>query len=422
MTALLKELYDSLRMSQGGRAVSSSDDPLVLQLSQLVLSHGLQSRASDIHIEPTLSGARIRYRIDGILHEVLQVPQEIRDPLIRSIKVKANMATENIGRSKPQDSRIDFEMDGHKIDLRLSSFPTLFGDVLAMRLLSHTAAPLTFDQIGFAPETLEQFERLIRRPNGFILVTGPTNTGKTTTLYAAIHRLRSPHTKIITLEDPVEYQLDGVIQGQINPTIGLTFSSGLRAILRQDANVILVGEIRDTETVDVAIRAALTGHLVFSTMHTRHSLGAITRLLDMKIEPHLIVASVTGIVAQRLVRVLCPQCQTADPIAASAFTRLWTQETGAAPLAESLSRLRKGIGCPACNATGYQGRVGIFELLILTDAVKRAILNQPAGGLYQAVVASGGLQTMLLDGLRKAARGQTSVDEVLRVTGETEGL
>ena len=426
MPKSLRELYDDLRIAHGpvdrGRGASTPEDPFILRLAQLVLSYGLEIRASDIHIEPTASGARIRYRIDGILHEMLQLPPEIRDPLLRSLKVKANMATDVVGRSKPQDGRIDFEANHRTLDLRLSSFPTLFGDVLAIRILDRSAPLLALEQLGFPPTMLKGFEQLIRRPNGLILVTGPANSGKTTTLYAALNKLRSPHIKVVTLEDPVEYQMDGVDQAQINPSIGLTFASGLRAILRQDANVILVGEIRDKETADIAVRAALTGHLVFSTIHTRHSIGATTRLVDMEIEPHLILASISGIVAQRLVRLLCSKCRVPDPLAAKTFTRLWIQETGAAPAETSPASFSRGEGCSACNLTGYQGRIGIFEFLILVDELKQLVLERASGRLYKSAVASGHLRTMLLNGLEKAAQGLTTVEEVLRVTGETEDL
>ena len=419
----LRELYEELQVAQGtGRrpAGAGQDDPFMFKLMHLVLSHGVQVKASDIHIEPTAAGARIRYRIDGILHEMLQLPPETRDPLIRAIKVKANMANDAVGRSKPQDSRIDFEAEGQKADLRLSSFPTLFGDVLAVRILVRSASLLAMEQVGFPPPLLKEFERLIRRPNGLLLVTGPAGSGKTTTLYAALNKLRSPHIKIVTLEDPVEYQVDGINQAQINAALGVTFASGLRAILRQDANIILVGEIRDKETADIAIRAGLTGHLVFSTMHTRHSVGAATRLIDMEIEPHLILAVLNGVVAQRLVRLICPQCKAPDPPAATMFTTLWQRETGAAPPEPGLQSLSRGRGCPACNQTGYRGRSGIFELLVPDEELKHLILQRSTTQLYRTAVASGRLRSMLRTGLEKVAAGLTTLEEVLRVTGESE--
>ncbi len=424
----LRDLYDNLRIAQGhgqkDRAVSSSEDPFIVKLMQLLLSYGVDLKASDIHIEPTAVGARVRYRVDGILHEMLSLPPEISEPFIRSVKIRANMATDVIGRSKPQDGRIDFGSNGpnaKKIDLRISSFPTLFGDVLAIRILDRSAPLLELEQLGFTPSTLKEFERLIHRPNGLFLVTGPANSGKTTTLYAALNKLRSPRIKVVTLEDPVEYQVEGIDQGQINPAIGVTFASGLRSILRQDSNIILVGEIRDKETADIAIRAALTGHLVLSTMHTRNSLGAATRLIDMQVEPHLIVASVSGVMAQRLVRALCTGCRAPDLVAARTFTALWKREMGSALSESELAQVSKGAGCTNCHTTGYRGRLGIFELLIFTDELKQLVLDRASGQLYRSAnVVPGMVQTMLLDGLQKVVQGLTTVEEILRVTGETD--
>ncbi|MBI4342399.1 MAG: type II/IV secretion system protein [Candidatus Omnitrophica bacterium] len=421
MPKTLKELYDDLRVTQAPRAgaAATTDDPFIIKLAQLILAYGIQIKASDIHIEPAPIGARIRYRIDGMLHEMLDLPQETRDHLLRSIKVKAGMATDAVGRSKPQDGRIDFDVNGRKIDLRLSSFPTLFGDVLVFRILDRSAPLLALDQLGLPPDFLKDFERLVRRPNGMIVVTGPAGSGKTTLLYAALNKVRSPSIKIITLEDPVEYQVDGIDQGQINPAVGLTFASGLRAILRQDANIIMVGEIRDKETAEIAVRAALTGHLVLSTMHTRNAYGAATRLIEMGIEPHLIVSSITGVVAQRLVRLLCPQCKTPDPVTTQAFAALWAKEAGSLPPPASLNAIRKGVGCPACNRTGFQGRMGIFELLLLTDDLRQQIIER-ASGQSSSRPGGFGFRTMRLNGLEKVAQGLTTIEEVLRVTGEAE--
>ena len=422
----LKERYDDLRIAHGNiqaaRLATAADDPFVVKLVQLVLDCALDVKASDIHVEPTAAGARIRYRIDGMLHELLKVPPEVRDPLIRSLKVKASMANDAVGRSKPQDNRIDFQTNGRMVDLRLSSFPTLFGDVLSVRVLDRSASLLGLAQVGFSPAMLKDYERLVRRPNGMILVTGPAGSGKTTMLYATLNTLRSPTIKIVTLEDPVECQMEGVDQAQVNPAIGLTFASGLRAILRQDANVILVGEIRDKETAEIAVRAALTGHLVLSSMHTRNALGAATRLIEMEIEPHLILASVTGLLAQRLVRVPCRQCARPDPAAAPAFARLWEQETGRVPVESDWANLCRGAGCPSCNRTGYAGRTAIIELVVLDDELKQVILDRASGKIKKLPAGPGTPGTMLRHGLEKAGRGDTTLDEVLRVTGEAEEL
>jgi type II secretory ATPase GspE/PulE/Tfp pilus assembly ATPase PilB-like protein len=418
----LKELYDDLRIERGHetRGAQTPEDPFVLKLANLLLAYGVEARASDIHVEPTAVGARVRYRIDGLLHPMLEVPHEISEPLIRSVKLKASMTADAVGRSKPQDGRLDFLINSRTLDVRISSFPTLFGDVLALRLFDRGAPLLRLEELGLAHTPLEQLERLIHRPNGMLLVTGPAGSGKTTTLYAALNAIRSPQVKVVTLEDPVEYQMEGVDQGQINQAVGLTFASGLRAILRQDANVILVGEIRDKETAEIAVRAALTGHLVFSTMHTRNALGAATRLIEMGIEPHLILASITGVVAQRLVRRLCPQCKAADPAAAETIRRLWAQETGEPP--PDAKTLCHSAGCPSCNATGYQGRAGIFELLVMTDEFKQLILRRATGQLARRAEDPRILRTMRQDGLEKAAQGLTTIEEVLRVTGEVEDV
>ena len=418
----LREIYDEFRLANGirdGRPSKPLDDGAMSRLMQLFLAFGVQVKASDIHLEPIAVGARVRYRIDGILHDMLTMPTEIRDPLIRAVKVRAGMTNDGLGRSKPQDSRFDFEAEGHNLDVRLSSFPTIWGDAVAVRILDRSRSLFKLEELGFPPQALKTFETLIKRPNGFLLVTGPTGVGKTTTLYAALNKLRSPRIKIVTLEDPVEYQMDGISQGQINPAIGLTFASGLRAILRQDADVILVGEIRDKETADIAIRAALTGHLVFSTMHARHSFGATTRLLDMGVEPHMILASITGIVAQRLVRLVCRQCRQPDRLAAQNFERIWNQETGAAPLIGDL-HLVKGQGCGACNGTGYQGRFGVFELLALNDELRQLILDRATHQIYRGVLSGTKFRGMLMDGLEKAAQGLTTLEEVLRVMDESE--
>ncbi|MBI3324549.1 MAG: type II/IV secretion system protein [Candidatus Omnitrophica bacterium] len=423
MTQSLRSLYDELRMSRRGSEAraQSSDDPFILKLSSLLLSHGVELRASDIHIEPSATTAKVRYRIDGMLHEMLQIPRDVSEPLIRSIKVKANMATDVVGRSKPQDGRIDFEMTGRTLDMRLSSFPTIFGDVLAIRILDRSKPLLQLEDLGMPPGVLRELERVISRPNGLFLVTGPANSGKTTTLYAVLDKRRSPHVKIVTLEDPVEYQMEGINQAQINPQVGVTFASGLRAILRQDSNIILVGEIRDKETAEIGIRASLTGHLVLSTLHTRHAAASATRLIDMEIEPHLIVASVTAILAQRLVRVLCAKCKQPDPEATKTFLDLWKRESVFPPPPADQLFTSHSAGCASCTFTGYQGRCGVFELLTLHEELKQLILDRASSRLYKAAI-SAGMRTMLVDGLDKVAKGQTTIAEVLRVTGETEDL
>lgn len=424
MPKSLQELYKELLRESGAageaRLVDSLGEQFMGRLTQLLLSWGVQAHATDIHVEPGLSGVRIRYRIDGILYEMLHLPSEISDQLIRSMKAKAKMTTEMKELGRPQDSRFIFKSEDEKVEMRLSSFPTVRGDLLAFRLFNRTSIPLEFHQLGFSDHLRNEFESLLRLPYGFILVVGPTGSGKTTTLHTALVTLRSPQLKIVTLEDPVEYELDGVSHTQINPASNLTFASGLRALLRQDVDVILIGEMRDTETSEIAIRAALAGHLVFSTFHARHAFGALHRFLDMGIEPHLVSAALSGVLSQRLARLICPHCKVPDPHAAESFKRIWAQKTSASPPPDlNLTRLSKGTGCPSCASTGYQGRTGLFELVTLTNEIKAWILDRFSGDLRK-IARDLGVRTFLIDGLEKAAQGLTTIEEVLRVTGETE--
>lgn len=424
LTNPLIEQYTDLQLSTAtvkGHGNVTPGDSFIIKLMQLLFSYAIEVRASDLHIEPTQEGAHVRYRIDGVLQEMLQLSVEVREPLIRAIKTKAALTLDAVGRSKPQDGRLDVQLDSKILDVRLSSFPTIFGDTLAMRFFDHTSSRLQLAQLGISPSIWKSFQQTIRRSNGLLLVTGPTNSGKTTTLYAVLEQLRSPHVKIVTLEDPVEYQMDGINQGQINPQVGLTFASGLRAILRQDANIILLGEIRDRETVEIAIRAALTGHLVLSSLHTKHACGAVIRLLDMGVEPHLIISAIIGVLAMRLVRLVCPACAVSDPLGAQTVARL-VAEGFAKNLSQVLSSptvtLRKGKGCAACNGTGYKNRTAVFEFLTLSGDLKYIILEKSLQQLYAGALKSG-MVTMLEDGLEKACQGLTTVEEVLRVAGDT---
>jgi len=380
----------------------------VVRLVNLIITRGVEVGASDIHIEPFEGQLRIRYRIDGVLHETDAPPVRLQAAIASRVKLMAKM---NIAeRRLPQDGRIKLKVLNRAIDLRVSTMPTIYGESVVMRILDRESVFLTLDRLGFPEREQRQFERLIQRPYGIILVTGPTGSGKTTTLYAALDKINSPDRKIITVEDPVEYQLNGVNQIQVKPKIGLTFANGLRHIVRQDPDVILVGEIRDGETADIAIHAALTGHLVFSTLHTNDAAGAVTRLQDMGIESYLIASSVLGILAQRLVRLVCRECRELFPV--DGEIRREIAQNG-----DDLETYR-GRGCETCNYTGYRGRTGIYEFLIVDEEIRRLVLQKTSAQVIKQAAVATGMRTLREDGWEKVRRGITSVSEVLRVTQE----
>ncbi len=386
----------------------------VIRLVNLLISQAIEKRASDIHIEPFERDLRIRYRVDGILHEAETPPKRLQAAIISRVKIMANL---NIAeRRLPQDGRIKMRVAGKKIDLRVSSIPTQFGESVVMRILDRSSILLSIEDLGFPEDFQKIFLKMIHLPHGIFLVTGPTGSGKTTTLYAALNQINTADKKIITVEDPVEYQLPGVNQIQVNPKIGLTFSSGLRSIVRQDPDVILVGEIRDTETAEIAIQSALTGHLVFSTLHTNDAPSSITRLTDMNVESFLVSSVIEGILAQRLVRLLCDHCSRyidSDP------GLLRDLRTVIPDLPDSF-RPRQGQGCDECGGTGYMGRKGIFELLVINEEI-RSLINQnsPVGDLRKAARRAG-MRTLREDGWLKVIRHETTVEEVVRVTQEDE--
>jgi general secretion pathway protein E len=382
----------------------------VIRLVNALIARALEQRASDIHIEPFEKELRIRYRIDGILHDIDAPPRKLQAALISRVKLMAKL---NIAeRRLPQDGRIKLRMLGREIDLRVSSLPTLYGESVVMRILDRSNISVTLDSLGFPTDTLGDFEKLINRPYGMILVTGPTGSGKTTTLYGALDKINSPDKKIITIEDPVEYQLRGVNQIHVKPQIGLTFANGLRSIVRQDPDVIMVGEIRDYETAEIAVQAALTGHLVFSTLHTNDAAGAVSRLLEMGVEDYLLASSLLGIMAQRLVRTLCKQCRR--PVELGVLREMNGKTTNgqeSIPIAAYEAR-----GCEECAMTGYRGRSGIFELLSVNEGVRQLILKRSSADIIKNFAVSQGMRTLREDGWRKVREGTTSVAEVLRVT------
>ena len=390
--------------------LDASTDAPVIKLVNTILSQAVRVRASDIHIEPYNREIKVRYRVDGVLYNSLSPSRHLHSAIVSRIKVMAKM---NIAEKRlPQDGRIRLKVADRDFDIRVSTLPTSFGERVVMRLLDKTTVLIGLEEIGLYPEQMEIMERLISAPNGIILVTGPTGSGKTTTLYAALNRINSPDKNIITIEDPVEYQLQGIGQIQVNNKIGLTFAKGLRSIVRQDPDVILVGEIRDSETAEIAIHAALTGHLVFSTLHTNDAAGAITRLIDMGVEPFLVCSSVNAILAQRLVRVICPQCKEAY----RADSRVVGQLGVGGGDGEVV--LYRGRGCDYCHQTGYRGRSGIFEFLLMDDTIRSLVLRTSDATALKKAAMDRGMKNLREDGVRKVLDGITTVEEVLRVTGE----
>ncbi|MDD5723205.1 MAG: type II secretion system ATPase GspE [Syntrophales bacterium] len=381
----------------------------IIKLMNLTLSRAVKDRASDIHIEPYQSSLVIRYRIDGVLYNALKLPKKIQSALLSRVKVMAKL---NIAEKRlPQDGRIDIKIGDKAIDIRVSVIPTAFGERIVLRLLDKTGVILKLPDLGIDEERFNLFSDLIQSPHGIILVTGPTGSGKTTTLYAALSTIKSPEINIITIEDPIEYRMEGIGQIQVNPKIDLTFAKGLRSIVRQDPDVILVGEIRDRETSEIAIQSSLTGHLVFSTLHTNDAASAITRIIDMGVEPFLISSSVVAIIAQRLVRVLCPVCREAYTPDDKSLTKTGIDKT----LLEGHTFYRKR-GCPSCMNTGYRGRAAIFEMMVLNDHLKKLILKTSDSNQILKEAVRSGMLTLLQDGSRKVLEGITTIEEVFRVT------
>jgi general secretion pathway protein E len=386
----------------------ASEAPII-RLVNLFLTRAVESRASDIHIEPYEHELKIRYRIDGILYDMETTPKQYQAAIISRIKIMAKL---NIAeRRLPQDGRIRLRVNEREIDLRVSTVPVMHGESVVMRILDREHLVIDLTQLGFLSDTLSTFHQLIGRPHGIILVTGPTGSGKTTTLYGALDKINSPDKKIITVEDPVEYQIQGINQIQVKPQIGLNFDNTLRHIVRQDPDVIMIGEIRDLEAADIAIQAALTGHLVFSTLHTNDAPSAITRLLDIGVENFLLSSTIRGILAQRLVRAICPACKEVDTQAMN------TEEVQALGI-DSHAVLYRGRGCEKCSQTGYYGRTGIFELLLVTDEVRKMIVKKVDATQIRNLAREQGMRTLLEDGIRKVMAGKTSLGEVLRVTQE----
>jgi len=383
-----------------------ASEPTLINLVNLIISQAIQDGASDIHIEPFEREMKVKYRIDGILHEIAPPPKNLQPAIVSRIKIMAGMDIAK--RHVPQDGHIRINLTEAQVDIRVATIPTIFGESVVLRLLNKSTTHLSLEEIGFGVDTFRRFNLLLERAYGIVLVCGPTGCGKTTTLYGALSRIYTSEKKIITIEDPVEYQLDGVNQIPVRETRGVSFASGLRAILRQDPDILMVGEIRDLETAEIAIRGALTGHLIFSTLHTNDAASAITRLLDMGVEPYLIASSLQGVLAQRLVRRLCDCCRVPvrpDPMIVAQFDKTAQDVEGV--------MFYEAVGCEVCKGRGYSGRIAVAELLLMNAELQRAILSQESSQAIKSL-ALGTMQTMREDGWNKVCRGITSVDDILR--------
>ena len=393
-------------------AKSLAETAPIIRLMNQIMTEAITSNASDIHMEPQKRYLRIRYRIDGVLRDTMNLPKNIQPGIISRVKIMANLDIAE--RRRPQDGRINLKFRGREIDLRVSVLPGIFGEKVVLRILDKEKSLIPLEQLGFSEESLEIFKTLIKQPYGMILITGPTGSGKSTTLYAILRILNSPEVNILTVEDPVEYQLDGITQVQVNPKINLTFANALRSFLRQDPDIILVGEIRDKETAQIAMEAALTGHLVFSTLHTNDSFSAPTRLIDMGIEPYLIASSVIGVTAQRLVRKICNDCK--EEYKPSEFL---LKQVG---IENYDGVFYKGKGCIACNNSGYKGRIAAQEILKIDDKIREMILNRnPSTDIKDYAIKNGNI-SLLQDAIDKAKKGITTIDEVIRVISTVEVL
>jgi len=401
------QLYSEIQ--ETGDLLDDTSDAPIIKLVNLMLSQAVKDGASDIHIEPSQTRINIRSRVDGILYNMLSPPKHIQQALISRVKIMADM---NIAEKRlPQDGRIEIKIAEKNIDIRASTIPTAFGERVVLRLLDKSSILLRLSDIGMPEDRLQGFNRLILSAHGIILVTGPTGSGKTTTLYGALSTINKTDINIITIEDPIEYQIEGIGQIQVNPKIDLTFAKGLRSIVRQDPDVILVGEIRDMETAEIAIQSALTGHLVFSTLHTNDAASAVTRLIDMGVEPFLVTSSVIGIMAQRLLRVICDNCKEEYTPDEESLLNI-----GITPEMTEGKKFYRGKGCPACLNTGYRGRTGVFELMLMDDSIKNLILKTSDANAIKNMAVKKGMTSLRHDGTQKVFDGISTIEEVFRVT------
>ncbi|MEX0888098.1 MAG: GspE/PulE family protein, partial [Patescibacteria group bacterium] len=397
----------------------------VSEIVSSILSYAARNRASDIHIEPTEEKTRVRFRVDGVLQERLTLPSEIHSSVVSRIKILSNLKIDE--KRIPQDGRFKVDAGGREIDLRVATMPTSLGEKVAIRLLEETAEIPTLDQLGMRGTALKRMEEAMRRPNGIILVTGPTGSGKTLTLAAALSKINTPRLNIVTIEDPVEVRIPGINQTQLNIVAGLTFATGLRAFLRQDPNIIMVGEVRDNETAELAVHAALTGHLVFSTLHTNSASGALPRLIDMRIEPFLLTSTIIAVEAQRLVRKICAECKAEYEVPPEITKQIKEtlgslyEKTAKTVKKDKLNLFKggsKGVECKTCAGSGYSGRAGIFEVLLMSDTISRLVLERRPTSEVEVQAVKEGMITLVQDGFMKVLEGITTVEEVLRVAKE----
>ncbi len=404
---LAKEKQEEINLDQ---LVESSEEGPVIKLVNLMLVQAIKDRASDIHIEPFEKQLRLRYRVDGVLYDSTAPPKALQSAIASRIKIMSNLDIAE--RRLPQDGRFRIKLAGREVDLRVSVLPTVHGEKIVMRVLDKGTLGLSLESLGLPPDDVQKFKNAIEAPHGMILLTGPTGSGKTSTLYAVLSQLNASDVNIVTVEDPVEYQMLGVNQVQVKSEIGLTFASGLRSILRQDPDIVMVGEIRDSETADIAVKAALTGHLVLSTLHTNDAPGAVTRMVDMGIEPFLVSSSVLMVCAQRLVRKICPHCKESLKVPEDVTTRLGLSDADV-----TSNTFYCGRGCSRCKETGFLGRMATLEILAITDTLREQILHNSSGKIIKDLALKEGMKTLRMSGLEKAKAGLTSLEEVLRVTG-----
>ena len=389
--------------------IEAAEDSKVKRLLNLVLMQAIKDRASDIHFEPFEDEFKMRYRIDGVLYEMIPPPRHLAMPIVSRVKVMADLDIAE--RRLPQDGRIELYVQGNPIDMRVSVLPTMFGESVVLRVLDRSNVQLDMDKLGFRADDLERVRALMHKPNGIVIVTGPTGSGKTTTLYAALSELNKVTEKILTVEDPVEYDIEGLIQVQVNPNVGLTFSKALRSFQRQDPDIILVGETRDLETAQIAVQASLTGHLVFSTLHTNDAPSSVARLLDLGLEPFLVTATIEGIVSQRLVRRICPRCREEYTPTEEQLMQLSLKPEDVAGRV-----FYRGVGCDFCNHSGYKGRQALYEIMIMDDDLRDLIMQEASTQVLRNEARKRGMRSLYDSGLMSIYDGVTTIDEVVRET------